>query len=329
MTEESVSVLEPAAGNQQEEKRMETYLVAYLDFLGAKNRMEEDNEELLVGIAQMYNQIKNFIPEEELFFSNVKIKIFSDNILIAKKLEDYWDFAEYHSDCIYGMIRIVSMMMVTAQTSLHLMMRGGMTIGKLYIDSDFVWGPALVRAHYLESSVANYPRVVVDSVIMDFNELTLSTTRLLKTFGLPVEKHLLDKADEHKNSGYYKTSLILKDNLESLFLQDSDGVYYLDYLGQDISSCKYSKCESADVRLIFDRIGGTVYPLRDTLKMLRNFLTSDDNKTDDVHVYQKVSWAISYFNSVCIRHNLPEYCIQKNEYPGFPGLSLSDVGVTE
>ena len=329
MTEESTPVQTSNAEIQSEEKKMETYLVAYLDFLGASERMKKDNQELLTGITQMYNTVKNFIPEDELFFSNVKVKIFSDNILIAKKLEDYWDFVEYHSDCIYGMLRIVSMMLVTAQTSLHLMMRGGITIGKLYIDSDFVWGPALVRAHYLESSVANYPRVVIDSVVRDFGDLTLSTTRLLKTFGLPVEEHLFEKAERFKKSDYYKISLALKENLESLFLQDSDGVYYLDYLGQDISSCKYSKCESADVRLIFDRIGGTVYPLRDTLKMLRNFLTSDDNKTDDVHVYQKVSWAISYFNSVCIRHNLPEYCIQKNEYPGFPGLSLSDVGVTE
>ena len=77
MTEESVSVLEPAAGNQQEEKRMETYLVAYLDFLGASERMKKDNGKLLNDIAKLYDRAIGTLEYADSTFSKLQVKIFS------------------------------------------------------------------------------------------------------------------------------------------------------------------------------------------------------------------------------------------------------------
>jgi hypothetical protein len=43
--------------------------------------------------------------------------------------------------------------------------RGGITIGELVHNNDVVFGPALNRAHELESKVAEYPRIIFDPVI--------------------------------------------------------------------------------------------------------------------------------------------------------------------
>lgn len=43
------------------------------------------------------------------------------------------------------------------------LVRGGITIGPLYHDSNIVFGPALVRAATIEKDLARFPRVVLDS----------------------------------------------------------------------------------------------------------------------------------------------------------------------
>jgi len=40
--------------------------------------------------------------------------------------------------------------------------RGAITVGELYHDKDVIFGPALVRAHHLESKIANGPRILID-----------------------------------------------------------------------------------------------------------------------------------------------------------------------
>lgn len=52
------------------------------------------------------------------------------------------------------------------------LLRAGVTIGKLYHDKDLVFGPALNRAHYLESK-ARYPRIRLDTEIELIKDLNL------------------------------------------------------------------------------------------------------------------------------------------------------------
>src|SRR6266481_3023330 len=44
--------------------------------------------------------------------------------------------------------------------------RGGMTVGDLYWEDNQVFGPALVRAYELEKGLAHYPRIVMDSELV-------------------------------------------------------------------------------------------------------------------------------------------------------------------
>lgn len=43
--------------------------------------------------------------------------------------------------------------------------RGGMTIGDIFIDDSMVFGPAIVQAHTLETEFAIYPRIVIDPIV--------------------------------------------------------------------------------------------------------------------------------------------------------------------
>lgn len=43
-----------------------------------------------------------------------------------------------------------------------LVFRGGLTVGRLYIDDIIIWGDALARAYKLEKEISCYPWVVCD-----------------------------------------------------------------------------------------------------------------------------------------------------------------------
>lgn len=81
-----------------------------------------------------------------------------------------------------------------------------MTFGDLYTDDDLLFGPALIRAHELESKEAIYPRIVVDQCI--FEELASGNLRRNAV-------HDLDEEFDH---------------LESLLVRGTDGLAYIDYL---------------------------------------------------------------------------------------------------
>jgi hypothetical protein len=90
-----------------------------------------------------------------------------------------------------------------ALLQLGIITRGGVSVGELHHQRDLIIGSALVEAHELESNVAIYPRAVIS------NEL--------------VEKLLISDIPD--------APIPFKQRLGSLFTQDADGMYFVDYLG--------------------------------------------------------------------------------------------------
>ena len=74
----------------------------------------------------------------------------------------------------------------------NLLVRGAITIGSYFQDDMIAWGSGLVKAHCLESSIAIYPRIIIDPEIEKFME------------------ELCD---------FFKTQLLT---------QDFDGIYFID-----------------------------------------------------------------------------------------------------
>ena len=175
-------------------KTFDRYLIAYVDFLGIKERMKKESsyeslhflKALLTGarrkaaFIQRVNAIDDFI-----------IKVFSDNIVIAQKIQD-----DIVSDQIISILNLVSLLQFEAFFQFDFPLRGGITIGELFIDDSVVWGTGLIEAYQIENSLANYPRVIVSQKVND----------------------------EYENC--QEKSL----NLFAMIKQDVDGYWFVDYL---------------------------------------------------------------------------------------------------
>lgn len=145
------------------------HIVAYLDILGAQKLMlSNDSNTFLRVLQEQYEEllclpkVLRHIPQ----FEDVKIKIFSDNIIIVSELvED-----EYiNKTKLERVLQLVSHLQVNLLAKAKLL-RGGITIGELFINDILVYGAGLIEAYKLESKVAIYPRVVVSSEVAYLNE---------------------------------------------------------------------------------------------------------------------------------------------------------------
>ena len=150
------------------------YYVAYFDVLGYKDafkRSEDVPAKLIESIESSIDLMKKIVFAINDIFSEstkkkpeIEYKIFSDNILIC-----YKDIKDPLSTLfLVSFLRFVATIQRMFFVGSHLIVRGGITKGPLYLTKDFVGGKALIDAVELEGS-AVYPRIVVADCIL--NEL--------------------------------------------------------------------------------------------------------------------------------------------------------------
>lgn len=175
--------------------RPEKYFVAYLDMLGSKEKIrEEKNGEWLNKINTLYqdawrysnNLLKTYTHEKPIF------KIFSDNIVIAEKVHDKSDDK---GNSIFRLLYLLAYFQKHALIDFQWLVRGCVTMGELYIrdpsagdPTSFLWGKALIQAHYVEENIAVFPRIIIDSSIMNMDDP-------IATYGLCDRGHAYLKED--------------------------------------------------------------------------------------------------------------------------------------
>ena len=178
-----------------EDKSFDKHIITYIDFLGMKEKMRDQNMcyDILHIIQFLLANTKNVA--KAIHYTNkieeFNLKVFSDNIVIAQKINE-----ESVGDQIIGMLNLVWSLQFWALAQFGLFLRGGITIGELYIDKDIVWGKGLIDAYNLENNVAYYPRVLVS-------------------------KSIIDKYSENKHK-----TLEIKAFIDT----DSDGMWFVDYM---------------------------------------------------------------------------------------------------
>jgi len=155
----------------------DTYIIAYLDMLGSKERIENDpNGEHLNAINSLYDIALKLINSlcDGANIQGIKVKIFSDNIVIAKKIstENESVTQSYNQVALF-----VALFQIIAFNSAKWLIRGCISIGDLYIDERLIWGKALVRAHNLEENIAIYPRVIIDQKLLHIMRVTSGEKR--------------------------------------------------------------------------------------------------------------------------------------------------------
>lgn len=150
------------------------YYVAYFDVLGYKEafkKSEEVSAKLVDAIEFSIGMMKDIVSIHNTTFDEstektpeIEYKVFSDNVLVC-----YKETKEPLSGLsLVSFLRLVATIQRVFFEHPHLIVRGGITKGPLYLTNDFVGGKAVIEAVELEST-AVYPRIVVADCIL--NEL--------------------------------------------------------------------------------------------------------------------------------------------------------------
>ncbi len=144
------------------------YCIAYLDFLGAEKSMQKNDEKFLNDLNSVYyNALHDVEFTNVVTQKDISVKIFSDNILLAVKIE-----INDPNRCA-KIEKIIDLTATIYNDALRhgYLIRGGISEGEFYKDDSniFVYGKALIEAINLEEKIAIYPRVVVQNSIKESN----------------------------------------------------------------------------------------------------------------------------------------------------------------
>jgi hypothetical protein len=164
-------------------RKTDTYIVAYLDLLGVTSMIKSDMEKQEVSMNKLHNLYTfsmNLTRKIQIKGNQeIQFKIFSDNIIITKRISEETKLEDIN--CLLSCV--AHFQELAASDSVGWMLRGGITIGQLFIDEVMVWGEALVKAYFLEDKVAAYPRVILDSsVISDIKDNSVLSEYMRKDF---------------------------------------------------------------------------------------------------------------------------------------------------
>jgi hypothetical protein len=204
--------MESPTSSTEKEKIFEDHCVVFVDFLGFSNIVASGDEkmaDLLTILKALQSSRSDFRIAHQLIderHGSVEIKAaisaFSDHVVISYPLERMRVAEGLDDQTIPYIVMDHARAMISEIASLaftqNLLVRGGITIGKLYHQEGVVFGQGLIDAYRLESEVAVYPRVVLSASMSSSAAWRTEDRRMVK--------------------------------------RDFDGVYYLDYLHQMIMS---------------------------------------------------------------------------------------------
>lgn len=143
----------------------EDRVVAFIDIIGFKELVEASAKvtsspnQKLDRILKVLNII-NMRMRDESDSPDKRVTAFSDNVVVS--------YAAATTSAAFYLIEDIQALFIELAAE-GVWIRGGIAVGKLYHKSgafdgggDVVVGPAQIKAHHLESKVANYGRVIVD-----------------------------------------------------------------------------------------------------------------------------------------------------------------------
>ncbi len=141
------------------------YYVAFIDVLGFKQLLSSNAS--CQDVYSVFEDIRNG--------SHTSIKVNGENVEAFEHVHNY-----IMSDSIVLYIRddIANALMALVYTCLYLqhtliarekpiLLRGGISRGKLYVDDDIIFGKALSTAYELESKVSITPRIILNKDLLN------------------------------------------------------------------------------------------------------------------------------------------------------------------
>ena len=194
------------------------HIIAYLDILGAKDMICNDNYFDFLNHLNMFMEDAieesggGIFPKEE----EIYIKIFSDNILLAIELKEDDKQREHKIAILFNTVANI----YNEILRYGYLMRGAIVEGEFFHNDIIVYGKSLVKAVQLEENVAKYPRILVKIEVNNPNslyylmkdsdgEVFLNVFHLCNTFDdVAFKINLLELLKKHKNNEEIKEKIM-------------------------------------------------------------------------------------------------------------------------
>ena len=108
-------------------------------------------------------------------YERIKIRIFSDNILICEEINE-----NDPKSAVLDVLAIIDKIELQQLRLGALFFRGAMVVDDLYFGEHFVYGAGLLKSYKMENESVIFPRVVIDSSVLAIIQHTKSFISLDK-----------------------------------------------------------------------------------------------------------------------------------------------------
>ncbi len=142
-------------------------IVAFIDILGVSAQIRKDATSAIQDVWAFCHRILKATNK-----TNLKIKIFSDNIFLCEEIDDH-NPVEAIND-IFNALNEIETTMINLNNSF---VRGAVAVGMVHFEDNFVLGEALLKAYELESNVAIYPRIIIDESVFTYLDKNAPTVK--------------------------------------------------------------------------------------------------------------------------------------------------------
>ena len=336
----------------QENKQVEPikeYYIAYFDLLGYKKFFQsypDKVENFLQIIHEAISNTKNYIQEVstspiggELGKLFIQTKVFSDNILLC--LEIGTTPMEYPR--FLAFLTIVADIQRNFILQYGLFLRGGVTIGNLSFNDDFIFGQGLIDAVALEEA-AIYPRIIMGQAVLDYVQQLhfVQQDDLKRACDIENRVHSGEYISDEESAFYNSTLSAI--NIEKLYLQlrnnllfpITDGAVSLNYMYlPNINNMLDQSAMEQVLNFIkiyspndYQRLSNLNPNQKQRLEQhrfhiiqkIKEFGQYDDldvSSNDGIkeaslreHILKKYLWALMFHNYICTIYHLPEFMIK-------------------
>lgn len=183
-------------------------IVTFIDILGFKDVVTTQSAEHIDKILDIINSTSPSNSgdgdDEDVDHTEPTVLSFSDSIIRVRNLESDDNIAFPIGHFFYEVNSLVHMQMELVNQGI--LIRGGISIGNVFVAKNRIFGPAFINAYELESKFANFPRIIV-------------SPELVNSVG---DDHLLinENHTPEEERAYLRNQLAIGD----------DGLCYVDYL---------------------------------------------------------------------------------------------------
>ena len=320
---------------------METkkYYIAYMDILGYSDYIEKNPEkvnEFLSIITTAIGKIKknvesltNIGKDGFKVDINIKCKTFSDNVLLCLEQRE----GENEMSRLIPFLISVASIQRGLVIEHGLLMRGGITIGDLFINDDFVFGKGLINVVNLEKQAEN-PCIIVSDELMNYTKSVVGVDNegyeIIKRY---VKAKTSNKSTIKEDEEYYNVNgekyfkgLFYYQSLRALIVHYDKEKPFINYLfdmsdkrlfGEGFSNFmiaerKINPEKHKDFMICLDDVPFILYSHREIVaNKIKEFCNYDDIDKTDIKqvslrekVIRKYIWMLRFHNSICIDYKL-------------------------